>query len=333
MKKSASVACLVVLFLPAVTSAEAVEYSIVDLGMLPGGRLMSRAECINDRGQIGGYCCVSGMYRPFIWQSGVMEGLSTPYTETGYAQSINSSGQIAGWWAGVAVVWEYGVMQRLGVGSAADINDNGVIAGSSYEATGYDRAGVWQNEVLQDIGVLPGFQSSHASAINESGLVVGTCRDATGYETQAFIWRNGGIEPIEELRAATDINDSGQVVGWNRNCALLWQDGIVEYLVGMFRATAINNSGVVVGWSGGMYDARAQLWKDGVLQDLGTLPGGTISQAYGINNYGQVVGYSTGADGWEHAVLWQPVPEPSSLLALLCGICGVGGVLLKRRSS
>lgn len=328
MRYLASFVCLLCLLISAATAVRAVDYRIVDLGMLPGGSWISRAECISDRGQIGGYCRVSGIYRPFIWQNGVMEGLSTPYIETGYAQSINSSGQIAGWWAGEAVVWENGVMRILGVGSAGDINDNGLIAGSSYEATGYDRACLWQNEVLEDIGVLPGFQTCFAAAINEGGQVVGTSRDATGYETKAFIWRNGSIEPIEELRAASDINDSGQVVGWNRSGALLWQDGTVESIVGMFRATAINNSGMVVGWSGGMYDARAQLWNDGVLQDLGTLPGGTISQAYDINSSGQIVGYSTGADGWEHAVLWQPVPEPSSVFVILCGI---GGIIWRRR--
>jgi uncharacterized membrane protein len=32
------------------------------------------------------------------------------------------------------------------------------------------------------------------------------------------------------------------------------------------------------------------LWQNGVLSDLGTLAGGRNSQAFGINNVGQVVG-------------------------------------------
>jgi probable HAF family extracellular repeat protein len=39
--------------------------------------------------------------------------------------------------------------------------------------------------------------------------------------------------------------------------------------------------------------------------DLGTLPGGTFSQATFLNNNGLVTGISTTADGTQHAVLWQ----------------------------
>src|SRR5215213_12042906 len=39
------------------------------------------------------------------------------------------------------------------------------------------------------------------------------------------------------------------------------------------------------------------------ITDLGTL-GGRDSYAYGINDHGQVVGYSSTASGRDHAVLW-----------------------------
>lgn len=38
--------------------------------------------------------------------------------------------------------------------------------------------------------------------------------------------------------------------------------------------------------------------------DLGTLPGGTISNAYGVNDHGQVVGVSNGSPAITHAFLW-----------------------------
>lgn len=50
----------------------------------------------------------------------------------------------------------------------------------------------------------------------------------------------------------------------------------------------INNPGQVVGKG-----INAFLWEKGVIQDLGTLPGGTGSAARGINNLGQVVGEAT----------------------------------------
>ena len=97
-------------------------------------------------------------------------------------------------------------------------------------------------------------------------------------------------------------------------------------------ANGINDQGQVAGWSGtagGYY--HAFLWQNGTMTDLGTLPGGWSSSACGINNLGQVVGESLTADGLWHAVLWTPVPEPSSLLALLCGLGAMAGIVRCRR--
>ncbi len=41
------------------------------------------------------------------------------------------------------------------------------------------------------------------------------------------------------------------------------------------------------------------------MTDLGSLPGGDFSQAFGINSRGQVVGYALTASGEYHAFLWE----------------------------
>jgi probable HAF family extracellular repeat protein len=50
--------------------------------------------------------------------------------------------------------------------------------------------------------------------------------------------------------------------------------------------------------------AHAYKWQSGVMTDLGTL-GGTVSNAKGVNNRGQIVGYATTADGASRGVLWE----------------------------
>jgi probable HAF family extracellular repeat protein len=53
------------------------------------------------------------------------------------------------------------------------------------------------------------------------------------------------------------------------------------------------------------FNEHGFLWtEDAGMQDLGTLEGDVRSQAWGINERGQVVGLSRGAGG-DRAVLWQ----------------------------
>ncbi|MCC6766478.1 MAG: hypothetical protein IT293_17595 [Deltaproteobacteria bacterium] len=75
-------------------------------------------------------------------------------------------------------------------------------------------------------------------------------------------------------------------------------------LGGASEAHAISENGKVAGMynPGGGY--QAFLWDDGVMTGLGTL-GGSSSEAHGVNDAGQVVGYSVTGNGRTHAFLWQ----------------------------
>lgn len=90
-------------------------------------------------------------------------------------------------------------------------------------------------------------------------------------------------------------------------------------------ALGLNDAGDVVGWSTipgcatgtGTPCRRAFLWKDGVLTDLGVLPGDEESTARGINDLGQIVGTSeanvVAGSGDFRAVTWNgsgPVALP-----------------------
>ena len=68
---------------------------------------------------------------------------------------------------------------------------------------------------------------------------------------------------------------------------------------------AINAAGDVVGYSKGPRGLRAFLWtKNGGMEDLGILPGGSSSRALDISNSGVVVGSSATSSG-DHAFVWR----------------------------
>jgi len=81
---------------------------------------------------------------------------------------------------------------------------------------------------------------------------------------------------------------------------------IGDYYNGASITTGINNLGqvAIAGLVPGLGYYHAFLYSNGVIQDLGTLPGGYSSSANGINDAGQVVGTSDTAIGQSHAFLY-----------------------------
>ena len=71
--------------------------------------------------------------------------------------------------------------------------------------------------------------------------------------------------------------------------------------------TGINNVGQVSGYSFSGTSNHAARFTNGVVDDLGTIPGGITSQGFAINNLGQVVGdseYSPNGGSIRHAALF-----------------------------
>ena len=102
--------------------------------------------------------------------------------------------------------------------------------------------------------------------------------------------------------------------------------------------TSKKNLGQVVGY----YTTSSTTWRPClwekvsgayIVRDLGTLAGDTEGVAYDINDSGLVVGDSwLSSPGDDRAVLWNPVPEPSSLLVLGSGILALAGMVRRRRN-
>ncbi len=160
---------------------------------------------------------------------------------------------------------------------------------------------------ITDLGTLGG-TSSVGCGLNSRGEVVGFSSIVTG-QSHAFQWSNGemtdlGTLPGDFFSEGRDINKHGQVVGDSTVKfftppfhAVLFENGEVKPLgtlggPGSF-AVAINQRGQVVGASRTVSgQLHAFLWEDGVMTDLGALPGETASVARAINKRGQVVGNS-----------------------------------------
>jgi probable HAF family extracellular repeat protein len=204
-------------------------------------------------------------------------------------------------------VIDLGTFGTVQSAQAFDVNDAGQVVGIAGT-----RAFVWQNGEKTDLGSLGG--SASASGINEASQIVGASAltiPPTG--SHAVMWSNGAITDLtpdlapNQAANATAINEAGQVVvNINYSSAFVWQNNARTLLGhlggGGSVAYDINDSGVVVGASSTIqptplgFMAHPFLWQNGVMRDLGLLPGDEDGGASAINNSGQIVGSSGRTD-------------------------------------
>jgi probable HAF family extracellular repeat protein len=211
-------------------------------------------------------------------------------------------------------------------GGPRGINDAGLIVGSAKinNLLGAFHGYILVNGTMQDLGVLGGGTST-ANAVNSAGQVVGqseTAASTVGNNVyHAFLWQNSKMTDLGTLggaySSALDINDQGTIVGvaYTANGeprAVRWLNLKIEDLGTLggdwSEAWAVNGAGTIVGRSATTNNeaVHAFLWQNGVMVDLGTLGGS--SEAYDINDAGQVVGlsfvYKDNIPEIVHAVLW-----------------------------
>nr|WP_316642684.1 PEP-CTERM sorting domain-containing protein [uncultured Roseateles sp.] len=174
---------------------------------------------------------------------------------------------------------------------------------------------------LTDLGTLGVSGSagtySKAFGINAAGQIVGASGTGGAKPRElGFVWSAGSMTALPSLDAngvygsiAYGINAGGTVVGSGYTTdgaayhGIRWQAALPADLGqgGAFSAAAaINTAGTVVGSD----NNQATQWKNGVKTTLTGL-GGSNSNAYGINDLGQVAGESLLAGNLaSHAVLW-----------------------------
>ena len=209
-----------------------------------------------------------------------------------------------------------------------------------WTVTTQQRAVVWQNKHIHDLGTLGG-NDAVAYLVNESGQVAGVSYTdtiptvTTGVPTQhAFLWERGNMIDLGtfggSISAVRALNSRGQVAGYATFPGdqvyhpSLWSQGKLIDL-GSFggdlaAATGVNDAGTVAGVSylPDNFRLHALVWRRGLLTDLGTIAGDDCSTAYAINNSEQILGSSYACDGSSsRASLWENNAPPVDMNALV----------------
>lgn len=226
---------------------------------MPAGTTSSRADAINDSGQIVGVFVNPANPEGsggFIIDNGVFTGMGTlPGGNWSEAYDINDAGVAVGWWGNtvvgpspMAMTWTRGVMSdlnpRLGhiSSKAYAINDPGTITGYVAQKNYlYDgRAFIWDGRRLIVLPPAPGAYTSYGTAINDLGQIVGygtaECDPPDRFctESRGFFWNGSEMISLGSLPGyvrtfPADVNHSRQIVGrlvgqftyW----AFLWEEG------------------------------------------------------------------------------------------------------------
>ncbi len=283
-------------------------YQITDLGTPGPGFDRSTGAGVNDQSQATGFAqfASGGQTRAFFWAQGTMQDLGTLLGDDhSFGTAINNLGHVvgesrAGFTLFRAFLFKNGAMQDLGslggtFSMAHDVNDLDQVVGLSTNASGRQRAFLYKDGLMQDLGTL-GDTDSRALGINNKGQVVGQSFNLTTSQGHAFL-----LTPLDTDGDGTPDTWFQDADGDGANDLML-DLGTLLPTDDVSAAFDVNELGHVAGDSSqvGVTAPRAFLFKNGVMQDLGTLVAGAGSRATALNDQGQVVGISAGT-----AFLWE----------------------------
>jgi probable HAF family extracellular repeat protein len=270
-------------------------YALIDLGDL-GQRNQSFGRSVND----SGWASAFAQSQAGDARAGLFRGLAS----TMQLENLTPSG--------------VSLSRALGINS-----QNAVVGMLLPDANSPSEGFVWRNDSLTSLRTVlsPGVHSI-ASAINDNGDIVGSLR--IGSEPRkAFLLLDIGtktnIAGFGGTNAAGEaINNRAAIAGWATDASNKPHSFTFSLASGLFQipelpnhdaghAYGINDDGLVVGDSFLNSDpqgtVRAFLREGGSTLDLGTLPGGTNTIAYAINNFRQIVGEANDDLGRRRAFL------------------------------
>lgn len=296
----------------------------------PAEAIGSYPAAINDASQVVGRVAYSGSDHAFIWTraDGMKDLGALPGGNWSIATAINSKGQVAGYsatsggrwhafrWSRESGMVDLGMLPGCVSASAFGINSDGDVVGQCLvnPSTARMRPFLWtESRGMEDLGTLSNHGDGGALAINDHGQVAGYSSPTSYYdeEWRAVLWtRVGDGARLDDCPSTGDgcsawakaINNRGDVVGNALGIAVMWMpegrsSRVGDFGVGIFSsATAINDARQIVGYrftpaNGSLMSAFT--WTEGLGgRVLAMLPGKTEMIATGINNKGEIIGYS-----------------------------------------
>ena len=311
---------------------DAISYTITDLG------LNTIPYDINNAGQVVGVDSQEGgSPRALLWQvdadgniqDTIFLGTLPGFIASG-ATAISDLGEVVGSLRTAASLGPAFYLKPI------DVDGDGLLDWYA------DADGDGGNDLMIDLGTLPGGDLSQAVAINERGQIAGWSRKEAGGPWFPVLWQvdAGGNVVIKEMPNGSDINNFGQLVGGSGVSQLDANGDVVEtHDLGTLLppeidaghgATAINDSAEVVGALcendgshfgcmnhgfivrplDGDGDGTPDTWfldenGDGLndlMVALSSIETGVVNSPNDINELGQVVGIIHKGN---HAFLWQ----------------------------
>jgi probable HAF family extracellular repeat protein len=286
------------------------QYEVVPLHSLPGTETEDTANCqpraLNNKGECAGSAGVHARFQAVRWDAdGSIHLLSSPSRRLDESEGINDLDQVIAYAttsqetlaAHLYVVNKAGTARLLV--PPAGTEPMGFIGGEAINNAGQTafntqvkgslphRALLKDDKTLTDLGHLPlrefeaQFCQVNVHALNSAGMAVGwsqiSLKDADGLPllpTHAFLWRKGamtdlGVLPGYDSFSATALNNAGDVIGTMNTQA---EDQSEEQF--------------------GSSEEHGFLWRNGMMTNLGALPGCRYTEPTGINDKGQIVGNS-----------------------------------------
>jgi len=288
-----------------VVLATTYNYSIID-AVVPGPSTYTIVTGINDAGQIVGYYQDSPEVHGFLYEGGIFTLIDVPGASATRPWDISNAGQIVGNASGSNHGFLYDgsnfstiVFPGAVSTSVRGINNSGHIVGS-YTLNELDPSGnffinhgfLYNGFTFSTID-FPGAVSTSVNGINNSGHLGGTYTfgdlDSSstfsishGFFYDGFNFDTFDFPGFENNTSGNDINDAGQIVGDSSDVISIPKAFLLE---------------------GGVFTTLAPPGSD---------PESDVQQAWGINNFGHIVGHYSDING-THGFLAAPAEKLTNI--------------------